>query len=471
MHSNPTEAPINRATAKEFKAEIRSRAINFRLRLNPIRPLKSIWAPLRSAICIHKFAKSSARSYPTGAPATAVREVSARRHDARLAIFGTFALSLVGCNTVPTAGPTTNEVITQAAKNGQQQFELVNIDRRVLDVLVAQPVISFHSRFAGFGPPPEQRISVGDTIGVTIWQAVDANAASQTPSGGVGQPAGAPTSSSALPEIVVPDQLVMRNGTIVLPSVGQLRVVGLSTAQAEAAIKGRLEDQLIKPQVIVSINKSDANTVTISGEGATASRVPLSPRGTRLLEAIAGAGGAKTPTSPLVVRLTRGTVTATIPYDALVADSADNIYVYPGDIITLSLAAPTFDAFGAAGKPMQYAWNASDLTLTQALGLTSGLDDAKADPAGVFLMRYEPSSLVRQLVATPTVAPDKQGLVPVIFRLDLSDANSYLLAQRFAMRDKDAIYVADTQYGLLSKLVYLVTNASYPFITAAAITR
>jgi polysaccharide export outer membrane protein len=400
---------------------------------------------------------------------TQAREFLARRGGVKFTIFGIFTLSLVGCSTVPTAGPTTNEVITQAAKNGQQQFELVNIDRRVLDVLVAQPIISFHSRFGGSGPPPEHRISIGDTIGVSIWQAVDANAAGQTSGGGVSQPTGAATPGSALPEMIVPDQLVMRDGTIVLPSVGRIRVVGLPTAQAEAAIKSRLQDQLIKPQAIVSINKSDANTVTVSGEGATASRVPLSPRGTRLLEAIAAAGGAKTPTSPLAVRLTRGAVTATIPYDALVADSADNIYVYPDDIITLSLAAPTFDAFGATGKPMQYAWNASDLTLAQALGLTSGLDDAKADPAGVFLMRYEPSSLVRQLVATPTVAPDKQGLVPVIFRLDLSDANSYLLAQRFAMRDKDAIYVADTQFGLLSKLVYLVTNASYPFITAAAI--
>jgi polysaccharide biosynthesis/export protein len=370
---------------------------------------------------------------------------------------------LAACSALPAAGPTTADVTSQAVENGQYQFDLVDVNQQVIDTIAKQPIVSFHSRFSGSGLPAEETISVGDSIGVTIYQATDQN--QPTCANGVGNLA----PGNALPTIIVPEQLVMRDGTIVVPYVGRIRLVGISTAKAEAELQNRLKDQLITPQVIVSINKSDANTVTVSGEGAGGSRVQLSPRGTRLLEAIASAGGVKSPTYELFVRLTRGAVTATIPYDALVAEPAENIYAYPGDIITLTQASPTFGTFGATGKPLQYPWGADKITLAQALAMTSGLDDTRADPAGVFLMRYEPPSLVRQLIGPSGASPDSEGLVPVVFHFDLSDAGTYLLAQRFAMRDKDAIYVANAKANALQKFFNIFTGATGPVFAGAAI--
>jgi polysaccharide biosynthesis/export protein len=363
---------------------------------------------------------------------------------------------LIACAGLPAAGPNASEVISQAVQNGRPQFEVIDVDQHVTDALAAQPVSSFHFRVKATGLPPEQTISVGDVIAVTIYQAIDTTAGTSS----VGQPL-----SSIPPQIVVPDQIVMRDGTIVVPGAGRIRLVGVSPTKAGVELQNRLKDQLIKPQVIVSIKLSDANTVTVSGEGASGSRVPISPRGTRLLEAIATAGGVKSPTYELLVSLTRGGVTATVPYDTLVADPAENIYAHPGDIITLIHAPATFAAFGAAGKPLQYQWGADSITLAQALAITSGLDDSRADPAGVFLMRYEPQALVQEVVGTPSVTADARGLVPVVFHLNLSNVDSYLLAERFAMKDKDTIYVAGAPLNTVQKLLSLVGQIAYPVFT------
>jgi polysaccharide export outer membrane protein len=48
---------------------------------------------------------------------------------------------------------------------------------------------------------------------------------------------------------------------------------------------------------------------------------------------------------------------------------------------------------------------------------------------------------------------------------------SYFLSQRFAMRDKDVIYIANAAANQPSKLVGIVNQLFSPFVTARAIAR
>jgi len=372
------------------------------------------------------------------------------------------ASSLVACGWLPTAGPSASEVVSQAVEDGRTRFEVVDVNEQVVDTLAGQPAESFHSRFSGSGLPLEQRISIGDSIGLQIWQAVDGDISVQS--------SGTHAAGGTQSEIIQP-QLVMREGTIAVPYAGHIRVVGHSTAEVAKAIESRLEEQLIKPQVIVSVEKSDANTVAVSGEVVNGARVPLSPRGNRLLEVITAAGGVRAPLYEVFVRLSRGPVTATIPYDVLVANPAENIYAHPGDVVTLIRVPQTFDAFGATGRDQEYHFEADSITLAQALAKTGGLEDSRADPGGVFILRSEPSSLVQRLVAQPAAPANDTGLIPVVYRLDLSNAQSYLLAQRFAMKDKDAIYVADAKLTGLHKVFDLLSTISNPIVTGIVVTK
>ena len=78
------------------------------------------------------------------------------------------------------------------------------------------------------------------------------------------------------------------------------------------------------------------------------------------------------------------------------------------------------------------------MTLVEALAKAGGLQDLRSDPAGVFLFRFEPPRVVDAL-GRPQLGTGPEGFSPVVYRLDLSDAKSYFLAQRFPIEDKDII--------------------------------
>src|SRR5215472_13723368 len=176
-----------------------------------------------------------------------------------------FGAALGGCSTLPTAGPTTGQVVDQSVKDDQARFDIVDVDDKVVSTLLARPGESFRSRFRKYGKPPDPKIGIGDTISV--------------------------------------------------PFADRISVAGKSPLEVQQTIERRLADKAIEPQVIVVITKSVTNTATVSGEVVNGARVPLSLNGNRLLDLIALAGGAKSPVYETFVRLTRDGVTVTIPME------------------------------------------------------------------------------------------------------------------------------------------------------------
>ena len=110
----------------------------------------------------------------------------------------------------------------------------------------------------------------------------------------------------------------------------------------------------------------------------------------------------------------------------------------------------TYSVLGATGQNAQLTFNAERITLVEALAKAGGLQDLRSDPAGVFLFGssrrlWWPRSMLPQL----GTGPDRSS--PVVYRLDMSDANAYFLAQRFPVEDKDIIYVANAKLNELQK--------------------
>jgi polysaccharide export outer membrane protein len=243
----------------------------------------------------------------------------------------------------------------------------------------------------------------------------------------------------------IPDQQVGSDGAISIPYAGRLPVAGRTPTEVEHAIEGALKDKALDPQVLVVVKRSPANAVSVAGEVVGGARVPLSPGGDRLLQVIAAAGGAHAPVHDTFVRLSRNGVTASIPLATLVSDPAQDIYAEPGDVLTLVRRPQTFSVFGATGKNSAISFNSNRLSLSEALAKAGGLLDQRADPRAVFLFRYEPDSVVRAL-GQPLASNAPAGISPIAYRLDLSEAKSYLLAQRFPVHDKDVIFVANSRY-------------------------
>ena len=382
-----------------------------------------------------------------------------------LACFASIALA--GCYTLPTAGPTAGQVVDQAVKDGKRRFDVVNVNAGVVAALLSQPKESFHTRFQKYGKPPEPKIGIGDTVSVSIWEAA---------AGGLFSPplTETPLSTQAVStgshNVTIPDQVVTRDGAISVPFAGRIAVAGRSPLEVQREIEERLAGKAIEPQVIVTVNKSVTNTATVSGEVVSGARVPLSVGGDRLLDLIAAAGGAKAPIYETFVRLSRDGVTVTMPMSRLVSNPAENIYGWPGDVLTLVQIPQTYSVFGATGQNTQLDFKAEKMTLAEAVARAGGLQDQRADPSGVFLFRYEPPAVVGALGAgnLPT-GPDRD--LPVVYRLDFRDPNSYFLADRFPVEDKDIIYVSNALLSDLEKFFTLLNTVTGPVVTGIVVTR
>ena len=361
---------------------------------------------------------------------------------------------------LPSQGPSAAAVVAESSSGNRTErrpvipagYAVVDIDQHVLDVLARQPRPSFSARFGDRRPAPVQAIGIGDTIQVTIWEAS---------SGGLFSSAALDPAATGQHSAVIPPQLVGSDGSITVPFAGRLRVVGMAPSAVEKKIVEALQGKAIEPQVLVTVSENMSSRVTVLGEVTTGAQVPLSPKGEKVLDVIAAAGGVRTPPYETFVSLMRGGRTATVAMQQLVANPSENVYVLPGDTLTLQRIAQNFTVFGATGSNNLIDFDAQGITLQEALAKAGGLRDAQADPSGVFLMRREPIELARAMDPTIAAVPGYDS-VNVIYRLNLRHTGSYFLAQQFAVKDKDTLYVASAPLNELQKFLSLLQTAIVP---------
>ncbi len=247
-----------------------------------------------------------------------------------------------------------------------------------------------------------------------------------------------------------------------------MKVAGLRPAEVEEEIVRALDHKAIQPQVVVTISRNLSNTASVEGEVSAGARIPLTTKGDKLLDVIAAAGGIRIPASEAFIRVTRGRRTVSVAYNTLLAHPEENIYAMPGDVITIVRDPQTYTAFGSTGRNERVPFDSAVITLEEAIAKAGGLLDYRADPAGIFLLRFEPAGLVTQ-IAPGRQLPSQGNLVPVVYRLNLRDANSFFLARSFPMQDKDILYVSNSASEPLQKFLGLFGTVMAPATLGASV--
>lgn len=371
------------------------------------------------------------------------------------------ALALAGCSALPSQGPNASEVSGEATFGPGEfpRYLVTPLAERAVEMLARSREPTLHGSFGERRGAPSQVVGVGDAIAVTVWEAAAGGLFSANAIGGV--TAGSRSAS-------IPEQTVGRDGTIAVPYAGRIRVTGLTPPQIEQAIVHRLEGKAIEPQALVTVARNVSSTVTVLGEVSNGARVPLTARGDRVLDVIASAGGIRAPVHESFVSLSRGGSTVRAPMQALLARPSENIYVQPNDVITVVREPQTFSVFGATGRNALVPFEAIGITLEEALAKAGGLSDWAANPQGVFLFRSEPASIAAQLdPAFPIGAPR----VNVVYQVNMKDAATYFLARRFAVRNKDIIYVANAPVTDIYKVMQVFATVAQPAMTGAALAK
>lgn len=365
------------------------------------------------------------------------------------------ALLLGGCAStssfLSSSGPTTSGVNDSKQINENNAIQIVDVNDNVARRLVDANKPTKFSEAFGAKASSNYFVGAGDAIEVSIWEAPPATLFG---SGLPDSKAGGSTSRVS----TFPEQVVQSSGMINIPFAGQITAAGKSLQEIENEIIKRLHGKANQPQVLVRLTRNTSANVTVVGEVTNSARMPLSPRGERLLDALAAAGGVKQPVNKMTMQITRGDVVHAMPLERVILDPKQNIILQPGDVITAMYQPLSFTVLGATGKNEEQNFEAQGISLAQALARAGGLQDARADAQGVFIFRFEDQDAM-DWKSKPTMTPD--GKVPVIYRVDLKNPATFFVAQGFPIRNKDVLYVSNAPAAEMQKFLNIVTSSIF----------
>ncbi|OIQ79852.1 polysaccharide biosynthesis/export protein [mine drainage metagenome] len=369
------------------------------------------------------------------------------------------ALLLGACSTfVPAAGPRTQAIVSSPTSAELHGIELIHVDYTVAHRLEQEQASHAFSAYFSGPAHPDHRVGAGDVLQVYIWEAPPAmlfNAQGIASSG-------VTIGSNGM--VSLPPQMISSEGDIRVPFIGRLQVAGLTTEQVAVRITRYLRGKANEPQVLVSLLQNNTQNVTVVGNVQHSMEVPLNPGGVSLLRALALAGGVTKPVEKTSIQLSRSGRVMTMPLQAVLRDPADNIALHAGDVVTALYQPESFTVLGATGRNAEVPFEASGITLAQALARAGGVDDGRANPAGVFLFRFEAPAALPWSSAPRLV----DGKVPTIFQFNLRDPSTFFAAQTFPVQNHDLLYVTDSPATDLQKVLNVVGGIVYPFQTLNA---
>ncbi len=343
---------------------------------------------------------------------------------------------LSGCSTLPRDGPSGASIDAGASTpQALGSYALVPLTYEVTERMKAVPPQFFGTLAAASSEQPVDVIGEGDTLAISIYD----------PSGALfgGSLGGGSTTARSLPTLsggsqALPGVTVDRSGSVSVPFAGPVRVVGLTSTQAAAAIRRALAGKVANPQVLVGIAGNASNTVNVLGDVRQPGRAPLGVNSDRILDVIAAAGGSARPTDDLTISIQRGGQTYTAPLSAVTTEFSENVRLQRGDVINVQYKPRRFSTFGALNAVTQVDMPAGPMTLTGAMSKVGGLNTATANARRVMVFRFERPEVAQALGINQPATP--KG-VPVVYQLDFNNAANVFAATNMEIMPEDVIYV------------------------------
>jgi polysaccharide export outer membrane protein len=378
------------------------------------------------------------------------------------------ALTCTGCaGFLPTVGPSRAAIESTKSPVDAASIQIFDIDDAVTRQLLAQRASHLLSETLGSERIGPRTIGAGDVLEVSIWEAAPATLFGTTElstvSGLSGMNGGANTIATSH-ATTLPDQAVDDDGFIFVPFAGRIPASGKTLQAIQADIVARLAKKANQPEVMVRLTRSFSSNATVVGEVNLSTRVPLVPGNEKLLDALAAAGGVRQPVNKTTIQVTRARNVYSLPLETIIRDPQQNVPLLPGDVVTALFQPYSFIALGATGKTEEINFETQGITLAQALARSGGLLDSRSNARGVFIFRFEPQSALTW--PRQPVKATLEGMVPTVFRIDLSDPRSFFLIQSFPIEDRDVLYVSNAPINEIEKFLNVLFTVAYPVLTA-----
>ena len=344
------------------------------------------------------------------------------------------AVIAVSACSLPRGGPIASEVVGESAV--PEDIVVTEVTRANVAQITGWPKSGWHGHYHWFArtPGPKSRlIQPGDFVTLTVWDNQDNSLLL------------GPTDRS----VPLNPVMVTEAGTVFVPYVDDIQVSGLTSYQAREKVQRLLAPIAASAQVQLEVEAGPGNSVDVVTGVANPSRLALSDRNVSILSVIAQSGGVHEDILNPLVRIQRDGKAYEIPLDSLLKDPAKNVIVRGGDQIIVDEDERYFIAVGSTETERQVFFNQESITAMEAISMLGGLNDARANPQGVFVLRqYEADS-----VRADSTGPDARH---VIFVFDLTKADSLFGAKNFQIQPGDIVVASESAVKPAQAIVALV---------------
>jgi len=355
----------------------------------------------------------------------------------RLLIAGASLLALSAC-ALPRGAPRRREVVS-SAESAAPDFAVYEVNRAFLADYAQWPAVGATASagwLARHRGPASVAIAPGDRLDLRIWDSEENSLIT------------APEAKSA----DMAGLTVSPTGYIFVPYVEEIRVAGLSPDRARRAIQDRLEAIIPSAQVQLDFASGRRNSVDLVGGVASPGRYALEDGDTTALSLIAEGGGALPTLENPRLRLIRDGQAYVTPLSRIVADPGLDTTLRGGDMLVVEEDDRYFVALGATGREQVLPFDKERITALEAVSMTGGLLDVRADPGGVLVLREYPESALTAGVRGPRMQR-------VVFTFDLTEGEGLFSAGAFDVASGDVVFVTESPITSVQTIFGLVGQA------------
>lgn len=277
------------------------------------------------------------------------------------------------------------------------------------------------------------KIGTGDYLSITVWDHPELIAPISATGGmttGMGAAGG-----------TTPGYTVNAEGKIQFPYASDVKVAGLTEAQARDVLIERLSKVIRQPEVTLRVASYRSKRVYLDGEVKTPGIVAIDDIPLTLPEAISRAGGVTALGDQSRVSITRAGKTYWVDMPNLSRNGIDPSTILLGnaDLVRVSPRDESkVFVVGEVFKPIALPMVNGRLSLNSALGEAGGISSQTGDGNHIYVIRN---------------AADDQ---PIIYHLDGHSPVMFALAEGFELKAKDVIYVDAAPLVRLNRVISLI---------------
>lgn len=360
----------------------------------------------------------------------------------------------LGACSLPNSGPTVGAVSSLEDNHG---VNVVKLDESQVIEMAKASNLSKQTRLdnaiailENSGDSIDRTLSVGDIVAINLWTFSPwPGGASDSASSGQGGPS----------QVKMGDFQISSDGTVDLPYAHRVHIAGMTYPQAQDAVASRYSGLGILQRPAVTIQQSDSATkvgdggndgVLVTGQIGKPRDIPWSPGGLTMAKALTFAMGDGTTTlesqseqhsnsqASISVSVSRnGHSIASIPMDeALERDiplrPADHLIVKKQSSVRVNVMG------GGIMKNGVYGF-ADTPSMAEVISSAQGLNTDTANSSKIYVFR-----LVNN--------------VPTLYELNWTKGISLFVAQQFPIQDQDIVYVAESQWVPVEKVLSLIVQ-------------